>query len=241
MTRGLVPAALLTLLLLGLPAVAADKKNAPPAQDASAKDYQALADAHTATGKLVSVGGSDKSINFRIEYQVLEPRPNADKGGGQNLEHLLREQRQLMRTQNPFLRAMRLQRFQADVLSKETRAIEKAFKVTTEHKDFDLASTPDVAVRYLELPTEYDDKGNPKKYTAAELKELKGKDPSLPGYTANFDQLAPGQTVKVTLAKPKPAKDKDAAADDKKPQVSMIVIVAEAPQSDKPAKGKKNK
>jgi hypothetical protein len=241
MKRGFVGVGLLALLLVW-PAVAADKKNAPaPAKDATANDYQALADAHTAVGKLVSVGGSDKSLNFRIEYQVLELNPNAPKGSTNNLLHLLHEQQQLMRTHNPLLRAVKLQQYEVQVLAQQTKAINKAFKVTKEQKDFDLASTPNVAVRYLEMPQEYDEKGNLKKYTAAELKELKGKNPDLPGYEADFDKLTPGQTVKVTLAKPKPAKDKekDAAADDKKPQVSMIVILADAPQTDAPAKGKK--
>jgi len=134
-----------------------------------------------------------------------------------------------------------MQQLEADILFQQTRAINRSFKIVNEHKEFDLTSRDKVIVRLLELPAEYDDKGNLKKYSAAELKELKGKNPDLPGYTADFSKLQVGQTVRVTLAKPKPAKDKE-ATDDKKPQVSMIVIVAEAPQTDSPkTKGKKNK
>jgi hypothetical protein len=244
MKRGLIPAGLLTMLLAGLSAVAADKKNDPPAKATTPQDYQALADAHTVTGKLVSVGGSDKSLSLRVDYQVLEPNPHA-KGNATNLQHLLHEQQEILRTRNPLLQAVKMQQFEARLVNQETKALNNAFKVSREHKDFDLDSTANVVVRYRELPQEYDDKGNPKKYTAAELKELKGKNPDLPGYAADFDKLQPGQTVQVTLAKPKADKEKDKdknAADLKKPQVSMVVIVAEAPPpKDPPAKGKKNK
>ena len=239
------PAGLLTVLLLALAAIAADKKKDPAPKGANPADYQALADAHAVTGKLLSVGCSVKSLSLRVYYQVLQPNPNAGMGRANGMQHLLREQQQIMRTRNPWLRAQKLQRFEIDVINQQNRAINQTFKVVGEHKEFDLQATPDAVVRYLELPTQYDDKGNPIKYTAAELKELKGKNPDLPGYTADFDKLAPGQTVRVTLAKPKADKDKPKdkdAADDKKPQVSMIVIVAEAPQTDKPApKAKKTK
>ena len=42
------------------------------------------------------------------------------------------------------------------------------------------------------LPVEYDDKGFPKKYTDAELKERTGPDPSQPGYASSFEELEPG-------------------------------------------------
>ncbi len=245
MKRSFSLAVLLAALLLTWPAAAADKKAAkksdPAAKATSPQDYQALADAHTVAGKLLAVGGSDKSLSLRVEYPVLQPSPNAGKGHGKGLRHLLREQREIMRTRNPLVRAAKLQQLEAQILNQEARALNGAFKVAREHKDFDLDSTADVVVRYLEPPAQYDDKGYPKKYTAAELKEMKGKNPDLPGYQADFDKLVPGQTVRVTLARPKDdkAKDKDATADDKKPQVSMIVIVTDAPLSDAPAKGKK--
>jgi hypothetical protein len=240
MKRAFGLAGLLAALLLGLPVVAADKKNNPPAKDASDQDYKALADAHTVTGKLASVGGSDKSINLRVEYPVLEANPNA-KGVTGNALNVLRLQEEIMRTQNPILRAQRLQRLEVELARMQTKEL-NAVKVTRDHKDFDLQSTAGVKVRYLEPPVVYDDKGFQKKFTADELKEMKGNDPNVPGYAADFDKLAPGQTVRVTVVRPKAdkAKDKD-AADDHKPQASMIVIVAEAPASAAPAKGKKNK
>jgi hypothetical protein len=249
MKRRFGPAALLTVLMLAAAAFAADKKadkkKDPAPKDSSPADYKALADAHTVTGKLLSVGGSDKSLNLRVEYQILQPNAKGAKGQGHNnMQHLLREQQQIMRTRNPWVRAQKLQQFEIDVLRQQNRAAGQTFKTISEHKDFDLQSTADVTVRYQDPPAQYDDKGYLKKYTAAELKEMKGKDSNLPGYAADFDKLAPGQTVRVTLAKPKADKDKPKdkdAPDDVKPLVSMIVIVADAPPSDAPAKGKGKK
>ena len=111
-------------------------------------------------------------------------------------------------------------------------------------------------VRTYDLPPNYDEKGNVKKYTAAELKDLKGKDSNLPGYESSFDQLQTGQVLKVTLARTKePAKsdkdndkdedkdkdkdlDKDKSAD-KKSEVTLILIKSDgtsSSDSSKPAK-----
>ncbi len=243
MKRPFGPVGLLAALLLAWPAVAADKnkeKKEPQAPAATAQDYQALADAHTVTGKLLSVGGSDQSFSLRVEYQVLQPNPHAGRETSRGAQHLLREQREILRTRNPLLRAVKLQQLEARVLNQEAKAVNGAFKSVKEHKDFDLESTADVAVRYREPPVQYDDKGYLKKYTAAELQQMKGKNPDLPGYQASFSDLAPGQTVRVTLARPRADKDKG-TADDAKPRASMIIIVADAPLSDAPAKtnGKK--
>lgn len=92
-------------------------------------------------------------------------------------------------------------------------------------------------VRTLVLPEQFDDKGKPKKYTAKQLAELKGKDTHLPGYESSLEKLESGQVVRVTLrpAPPPPAKakakDKDAAEaaakDEKKMQATLIVILKE--------------
>src|SRR5580692_1107206 len=55
-------------------------------------------------------------------------------------------------------------------------------------------------VRTFDLPPNYDEKGNPKKYTKAELQKLKGDDPAekkLPGYKSDFSELKVGDYVQV--------------------------------------------
>lgn len=117
-------------------------------------------------------------------------------------------------------------------------------------EDVELQALDDVVVRTLRPREEFDEKGKIKKLTKAELKELKGPDPKMPGYKAEFGDVSTDQVVQVTLVKkrgapaPKPvlkpkAKgkkdgDADAAADllaDNLPQISMIMIVAEPPPS----------
>jgi hypothetical protein len=110
--------------------------------------------------------------------------------------------------------------------------------------DIELQPTDDMKVRTLQLPLDFDEKGRPKKYSARELKDLKGSDPKLPGYTADFDSLKPEQIVKVFLARKKAAKappppqaprkkgkvDNADAADskvDNRPEVTMVLILAE--------------
>jgi hypothetical protein len=107
--------------------------------------------------------------------------------------------------------------------------------VQTISQNLDFLPTEDFKVRILYPPPAFDEKGNAKKYTAKELKELKGNG-NLPGYAAEMDALKSGQIVTVYLAKAAPApkpkgkkeKDKDELADDK-PLIKMIVIQREPP------------
>ena len=63
---------------------------------------------------------------------------------------------------------------------------------------------------------------------------MKGPDPKLPGYTAELEALRQDQYVTVYLAKKKGAaksttKDKDEKPAEDRPQISMVVILAEPP------------
>ena len=103
----------------------------------------------------------------------------------------------------------------------------------------DITSIDDVKVRLTDPPPAYDDKGNIKKRTEKELKELKGdpKDPDskLLGYPAQFSDIRQGSYVKVSLVKKKEThptgpKPKDADPDplgDNLPQASLIEILAD--------------
>ena len=112
-----------------------------------------------------------------------------------------------------------------------------------------------IKVRTMVLPEEFDDKGKPKKYTKEELATLKGKDTTLPGYESSLEKLETGQKLRVVYSKKKAAaKPKDADPDkdavdpkdakdssEKKTQVKMIVILAEAPSTNTSPKEKKKK
>jgi hypothetical protein len=240
---------LLLSLVIILPVQAAGKTGKGPTKDRSQpstdRDYQALAQAHEVTGKLVSINGTDRTFTLRVEYQLVQPNPDARKGKqGQAPQNLLRQQEQILRSRNPFERARQLQQLQAQLQRQslqQLQAMKGAFKTVTEHKDFELEASPDSPVRMLRLPLEYDDKGLARKHTPAELKTLKGPNPNLPGYVSNFSELKPGDIVRLTLAKKNANKDSDATPWDKKPRVSMIVVVGEGPPPEQPAKEKEKK
>lgn len=96
-------------------------------------------------------------------------------------------------------------------------AMEKSLHVQNGRQNVKVMTVDDVKVRTKNPPIAYDDKGNKKKYTTKELKELKG-DSKLPGYSADFDALKTNQYVQITLVRKK--SDKEA----KQPLASVILI-----------------
>lgn len=229
----------LAMLVLLAPAVAAQQKQDKngPAND---QDYKALAQMREVSGKLAAVQPSGRGLTLRYEYQLLEPKGQATP----QMQSYLQQQQQLMQLRNPWRAAQELQQLQAQA----QRQAAGAFKTVNAHKDFELEAVEDVKVRTMHLPVVYDDKGQPRKYSDKELRELKGPDTRLPGYQADFDGLKPGQTVKLTLTRKKPdaAKDKEAPKEDDKdkakvakPLVTMIVIVKDSGDAPGGDKGKK--
>lgn len=109
----------------------------------------------------------------------------------------------------------------------------KLFRNKELSQDYELRAADNIKVRASFPPTEYDDKGNLKRWTAKELQALKGKS-KLPGYPAEYDALRPGQGIQVYLAKalapkrPKGLKTDDGDVEVMRPEVVMIVIVKEA-------------
>jgi hypothetical protein len=122
------------------------------------------------------------------------------------------------------------------------------FTVQTSYQDVEFQATESVKVRTLVLPEQFDEKGNVKKYTKAELAEMRGKDKNLPGFESSLEKLEAGQKVRVLLvqsskkAPPVKNKDKDKKAnddDEKKMQVKMITIVETEGDAAAAPKGKK--
>jgi hypothetical protein len=96
----------------------------------------------------------------------------------------------------------------------------------------ELHAADDVKVRLAQPPIEFDAKGNPKKYTAKELKELRGPG-NLWGFPGDFDSLKADQIIRAVLMKPKApprpvGKDKnmeDLSTD--KPVVTLVYVLIE--------------
>jgi hypothetical protein len=223
--------------LAALPALAADPPKNADGGTFAPGDY---------TGKLVSTPGTDGAFTIAVETDRLAPKPGAAQAENRDVQQLLRDQEHIDKLQAELARSRNLReyerrlaalneamaRMQADGLRDKLKASGDV-KVVKEQKDVDFHAADGVKVRTLNPPVQFDDKGNPKKYTKEELDAFKGKDKDLPGYEATADSLKVGDMVKVTLAPPKfdknADKDSDAKKDTAKPgnQVTVIVILSE--------------
>jgi hypothetical protein len=245
------------------------KKNKVHNREATAQDYTALAKLKTTTGRLISIDGSQQ-MTLKVEFQQPELKDNA---AGQKLaqaqirqqQQAMREYMNIQRIRNPWVRDQRLQQLQARLQAQQASAAfdprNSPFRTVTASVSFKLPTVENPKVARANLETEYDDKGQVIDYTKEELK--KKRDPDMPGYTAKIEDLQAGQLVTVYLGKAKkPAKAKDKEAGDKpevkdkekakeaadpednRPEVRMILIVAEADPSTlprDPGKDKKKK
>jgi hypothetical protein len=118
--------------------------------------------------------------------------------------------------------------------------VRSGWRWITNYQHMEFNTSDDLKVRMTNPPADFDEKGRPRKYSSKELKEMKGPDPKLPGYTGDFDSLKAGQWVRLYVPRPKPlpvkplvkGKKKDADEDDPMPEekreVLMVVVVAEA-------------
>jgi hypothetical protein len=213
------------LLLLPSSGVGQNKPNAKNVKQevTTEDDYAKLTKAKEVSGKITTLDPTAKSTTLRYEYPTYEPiPPKAGQTNKQNQAYnaLLRQQQklasdyqQIMRAKNVAQQQQRLARWQLDYQQLQLRMAQyqnsnpTQFKTVTHTKDFEFDIEPEVKVTRLTLPLEYDDKGKVKEYTKEELKKMKDKD--YPGYTAKFEDVQPGQTVKFYLkAPPKPSKTK---------------------------------
>jgi hypothetical protein len=252
-------AAFLVLIALALPLVAADDKKADdkkPAPDKKADDKKPAPDkkaddkkpapekkpvdkkvldkavnteksmkAGELTGKIMAVIESKKSVRLQLTLQV--PQINQGEVQAAANEEIQYKLSLANRDANSARQHLyNLQFHQARMWTMQN--------IT---QDVELQTTEDVKVRLANPPPKYDDKGRVVRYSAKELKELKGDDPKLPGYHGEFSDLAQEQYVTVTLVKkkgdgprlPQPrAKGKDAdqaALPQDLPPVSMILVI----------------
>src|SRR6266542_2914397 len=222
MRKLLFTAGLLTAISMMVPsdAVSQDKgkgKDKVKQEATTDEDYTKLAKAKELTGKLTTLDPTAKALTIKAEYQTKEPIPPKNANAAQQLQNLQLEQQrltteyqQILNIKNPTTRAQRLQSWQLRYSQWQNRyqtflsKNQTQYKTVTHAKDYELDIDVDVKVARQNLPVEYDDKGNIKEYTKEELKKMRDKD--LPGYTAKFEDVQPGQTVKLYVAAPKPAK-----------------------------------
>jgi hypothetical protein len=229
---------------LAMSAFAADKDKADAKKDAAETKKAAekgvttekMYRAGQLAGKVLTVVESKKSLRLQVTLQY----PKLNPGALNSLIQAQASMQQAALNRDPNGRAQGILSAQRQMLQAQATL----YTMETKTKDVELQTIDDVKVRLAQPPEMFDEKGKPKKYTAKELKELRGPDPKLPGYNAEFSDLHEGQIVTVTLVKKKdapaklpprkPIKDpkeaKDIDADlllENLPQISVILIVAD--------------
>lgn len=169
--------------------------------------------AGTVTGRVLSVGSNNNGLT--IEIQVPVPDPNG-------MAQAARLRQQLMFARSP------QERFNL------MNQLARQQTMRMEMRPLELEPGENMVVRAMQPPVAFDEKGDIKKYTAKELKELKGDDPKQPGYASDYDSIKIGQIVQVSLLKKKPeGKPKVGKKEDmeflneERPVVKSIMIVAE--------------
>jgi hypothetical protein len=198
--------AFLGALAIGSPPDVFSQKK-PKEQSASTADYKSLENIKELEGKLITLEPTTRRMTLKVGYAYLEPNPNFHPNSKANADYvrrvnkLIRQQQKALTIANPVKRIERLQQLaiKAQVLQLEAPVGPPPFRPAVAYKDVEAEATEDVVVRRAKLPVQYDDKGGVKEYTEKEKKELRGKDPKIPGYAALWADVQTGQQVKLYL------------------------------------------
>jgi hypothetical protein len=224
---------LLAGLLLLAPAVPGQdqqpkkKKDDSHSRTATPEDYAALGHMKEVVGRLLSLDatadakqGLGQLLTLKVDYPTLEPK--SAQALQKYMQNRLRQEQQaqreyqnILRIRNPARQQQRLEQLLARLEQQANTARDprqSPLKTVTNSVTFELPVRADVKIARAYVAVEYDDKGEVKQYTAEELK--KKRDPHMPGYTAQLDDLQPGQMVKVYLSRPKSADKKNPKAKD---------------------------
>jgi hypothetical protein len=223
-----LPLACAALLLLSLGVVAADgNKDLDKDKDKEKDTGEKLVSLGRLVGVLQATGGSSGDLTLRVTVPTLEANPQEQANLVRQQQEVLLRQQVILRLRNPVQRQQQM----AQLLQSAQRLMQtqqNLFRVKRTQVDVPLQLGDDVKVRSLTPPRAFDDKGNVKRYTAKELKELRGPG-DLPGFAADRDHLEEGQTVLVKVSikklKDKPANKLTVTED--KPIVTLVLIVSE--------------
>jgi hypothetical protein len=169
------------------------------------------------TGKLIRVEGAQRTLAVRVTAKI----PQENTGAAQNIANL---KLQLLSSRDPnTIRSITAQmaQNQATLINYKDKS-----------KDVEIEVADNLKIRTLIEPVEYDDKGKPRRLTTKERAELKGPDPKLPGYEADFDNLKVDQTVTVYVPQKKStgkSKLKDLVFDNKEKLKAVMIVILKEP------------
>jgi hypothetical protein len=217
------------VVVLAVPALTvrgADDKKKPDTQSegtATGADIAALEAAHEAIGTINKVDAAKQTLLLHIEFQTLQSTGKAGvPHSNTNVQHMLHQQEQIMRTRNPVQRAHLMQSLMQEAMRNQLHN-QPNVKVVTEKVDYELQGNSDTKLRMMELPPKTGPDGKPQQYSYKEKEDARSPDPSLIGYHADWDKLAVGMTVKVILSTAKAGDKTDTVP------VKMIIIQPDPP------------
>jgi hypothetical protein len=182
------------------------------------------------TGRIRSYQESDRSIALTIKT------PELNVGAVQGLAQAQARMAQA-RFQPPQQQIQTIQQAQIEMLRHQNNMY------NMRDTDVTLKLHDDVKVRMAMPPPTFDEKGRlVTRYSQEQLREMKGSDPSLPGYNAEITDISPNQVVSIVLVqhrekmRARPQRpmirgknlenaDADLIMDDNKPQISVVVIL----------------
>jgi hypothetical protein len=213
MARWFGAAASMLVLVLALEPLAADDKGAKKKDDAAPKIKDAGKDKAPAdkdkqekftwgmelVGKLAIDGNSQGDFTLHVTQKIVEPNYQAQEQYAVQQLQLAQHQAQMLRARTVQERLQAQQQY-LQIAAQLAQTQRSLYQSKDLNADVQLRFADKVKVRLANLPVDYDDKGNLKRYTAKELQELRGKE-VLPGFAGEVESLRSGQTVKVYLAK----------------------------------------
>jgi hypothetical protein len=157
----------------------------------------------TLLGVVQDPGHSSGTLGLKVTLRTLEPNLPAQAAYVQRYQQLLARQAAILRNPNPAQRQQQLAALVQDAL-RLLESQKDLFRLKEIKQDVELPLAEGVKVRCAVPPQAFDDKGNIKRYTPRELKEMRGTE-NLPGYSADLSDLQVGQTVLVRVAARRPA------------------------------------
>jgi len=182
-------------------------------------------------GKLLAPPGSDGLFSLRIDYYVPKDAAAAKKAADQ-LNNLVQQARNLEQqvSANPTQQRITSLQQAYDRVRKEQAKQRDLYNIAS--KDIEFHSANNLIVRYLTPPVVYDDKGERKKYTSIELREMRGYDLNVPGFEAKASDLQTNQIVRISLRPAKATSTATTTSDKTKPETKMeatmaVIVVAE--------------
>jgi hypothetical protein len=188
----------LLAIFLAVPLYAADKDD-KPAADKDKPPQEKIVALGTLTGVVQSVDGQAGELTLRVTFRYLEPNVPAQENYVRRVQQLLVRQQGILLNPNPVQVQQQLAQIVRDA-ENLMQSQKDLFHIKSVDKDVALELAEDVKVRSAQPLEQFDDKGNIKRYTVKELRELKGGS-KLPGFQAAVSDLQPGQSTIVRVVR----------------------------------------